>query len=131
MKLRLLAMTMIVLGSASLAQAEGWLPIWNPFATTTRTATPAPVVQAAPQPTIWQRVTAPGQQAWNGTVGLLNPWGSSAPAKPTSPSGTRRVIPSKPAPQDQTSWLPWNWFTDDEPQPRYDNPSDWLSQPRP
>lgn len=129
----MVASVVALAATASTARAEGWLPLWNPFAASSAPSRPAPA-----GPTLWQRMTTGTQQTLSGAGQILNPWPTSSAPPPPKPSltGSRRVYSSpasKPAKEKDLGWFGWlPWAYDDEEEtPHFDSPADWIGQPRP
>lgn len=113
-----------VFASAELCQADGWWPFGGSSAPT------QPAVRRTAEPTIWQRMSQGTSNMWQGTQRVLMPWSQPAPVEQRPLTGGQKVqrISNKKEPQSAPWWYPWD--TIEESSPKYENPADWLSQPR-
>lgn len=115
-----------LLAAASGAQADGWWPFGG------STAPAKPVVRRAAEPTMWQRMSQGTGNFVQGTQRVLMPWSQPATTTPQRafPGGGHKVQPiSRKKTEESAPWW-WPWETIEESSPQYQNPSDWLSQPR-
>jgi hypothetical protein len=110
-----------VLSGAQVACADGWWPFGGSSSTTRRA-----------EPTMWQRMSQGTSSMVQGTQRVLMPWNQPpAPVKERAfPAGAQKVqrISRTKTEESAPWWYPWE--TIEETSPKYENPADWLSQPR-
>lgn len=114
-----------MIATTGIARADGWWPFGG-------SSSAAPAVRRTAEPTMWQRMSQGTSNMVQGTQRVLMPW--NQPAAPVAqkafPGGSQKVQRiSRSKTEERAPWW-WPWENEEEPTPRYENPSDWLSQPR-